>query len=120
MLSLPWDWVQSLARERRSLKLCGSAIKISGDANSNGLIVVVLLLSHVRLLVTPWTAAHLASPSFTISQSLLRLMFIESVMPSNHLILCHPLLLLPSTLPSIRVFSNELALRIRWAKVGLL
>ena len=73
-------------------------------------------LSHVRLLATPWTAAHQASLSITNSQSLPKLMSIESVMPSNHLILCHPLLLLPSILPSIRVFSNESALCIRWPK----
>ena len=66
--------------------------------------------------MTPWTAAHKAFLSFTISLSLLKLMSIESVMPSNHLILCHPLLLLPSIFPSIRVLSNELALRIMWAK----
>ena len=64
----------------------------------------------------PWTAACQGSLSFTISWSLLKLMSIESVMLSNHLILCHPLLLLPSIFPSIRVFSNELALRIRWPK----
>ena len=63
---------------------------------------------------TPWTAAHQASLSFTISQSLLKFMSIESVMPSNHLILCHPLLLLPSISPSIRVFSNESVLHIGW------
>ena len=66
--------------------------------------------------VTPWTAAHQASQSFTIYRSLLKLMFIESVMLSNNLILCHPLLLLPSILPSIRVFSSELALCIRWPR----
>ena len=66
--------------------------------------------------VIPWTAAHQASLSITNSQSLPKLMSIESVMPSNHLILCHPLLLLPPILPSIRVFSNESALRIRWPK----
>ena len=71
-------------------------------------------LSCVRLFVTPWTAARQASLSITNSWSLLKLMSIESVMPSNHLILCHPLLLLPSIFPSIRVFSNELVLRIRW------
>ena len=76
-------------------------------------IIVVLLLNCVRLFVTPWTAAHQPSLSFTISRSLLKLMCIESVMPSNHLILCHPLLLLPSVFPSIRVFSNELALCIK-------
>ena len=66
--------------------------------------------------MTLWTAARQASLSFTIPWSLLKLMFIESVMPSNHLILCHPLLLLPSILPSIRVFSSESALPIRWPK----
>ena len=64
----------------------------------------------------PWTLAHQASLSITTSWSLLKLMSIESVMPSNHLILCHPLFLLPSIFPSIRVFSNELALSIRWPK----
>ena len=78
--------------------------------------VVVQLLSHVRPFVTPWTAARQASLSFTISQSLLKLMSTESVMPSNHLILYHPLLLLPSILTNIKVFSNELALLIRWPR----
>ena len=73
-------------------------------------------LSRVQLSATPWAAAHQASQSFTISRSLLRLMSIESVMPSNHLILCRPLLLLPSIFPSIRVFSNESVLCIRWPK----
>ena len=72
--------------------------------------------SRVRLFATPWTAARQAPLSFTISWSLLKLMSIESVMPSNHLILCHPLLLLPSIFPSIRVFPNELALPIKWPK----
>ena len=71
-------------------------------------------LSRVRLFATPWTAAFQASLSITNSQSLPKLMSIESVMPSNHLILCRPLLLLPSTFPSIRVFSNESVLHIRW------
>ena len=71
---------------------------------------VVQSLSHVQLFVTPWTAARQASLSITNSQSMLKLMSIASVMPSNHLILCHPLLLLPSIFPSIRVFSNESAL----------
>ena len=74
------------------------------------------LLSCVQLYATPWTTARQASLSITNSQSLPRLMSIESVMPSNHLILCHPLLLPPSVFPSIRVFSNESALRIRWPK----
>ena len=71
-------------------------------------------LSHVQLFVTPWTTARQASLSITNSQSPLKPMSIESVMPSNHLILCHPILLLPSTFPNIRVFSNESALHIRW------
>ena len=77
------------------------------------LFILLLLFSYVRLFVTPWTAARQASLP-TISWSLLKFMSIELVMPSNHLILCHPLLLLPS--PSIRVFSSELARRIRWPK----
>ena len=73
-------------------------------------------LSHIRLFVAPWTAACQASLSITNSRSLLKLMSIESVMPSNHLILCRPLLLLPSIFPSTKVFSNESALCIRWPK----
>ena len=73
----------------------------------------VQLLSRVRLFVTPWTAAFQTTLSITNSQSLLKLMFIESVMPSNHLILCHPLL--PSSIfPSIKIFSNKSVIRIRW------
>ena len=79
----------------------------------------VQLLSHVRLFVTPWAAAHQASLTITNSQSLLKLMSIRPVMPSNHLSLCRPLLLLPSIFPSIRVFSNESVLRIRWPKLKL-
>ena len=73
-------------------------------------------LNHVQLFVTPWTAARQASLSITNSQSLLKLMSIELVMPSNHFILCHPLLLLPLIFPSIRDFSNESILCIRWPK----
>ena len=73
-------------------------------------------LSHVRLFATPWTAACQASLSITNSQSLPKLMSIELAMPSNHLILCRPLLLLPSIFPSIRAFSSESVLRIRWPK----
>ena len=73
-------------------------------------------LSRVRLSATPWTAARQTSQSITNSRSLLKLISIESVMPSNLLILCHPLLLPPSIFPSIRVFSNESALRMRWPK----
>ena len=75
--------------------------------------VVAQLLSHVWLFMTPLTAPPQASLSFTVSQSLLKLMYIESMMPSSHLILCHPLLL-PSIFPSIEVFFNESALGIRW------
>ena len=73
-------------------------------------------LSRVRLIATPWTIAHQASLSITNSQNLLKLISIKSVMPSNHLILCHPLLLLPSIFPSIRLFSNESVLPISWPK----
>ena len=79
-------------------------------------VVAVQLLSRVWLFATPWTAAGQASLTFTISQSLLTLMSIVLLMPSNHLILCRLLLLLPSIFPSFRVFSNELALHIRWPK----
>ena len=79
-------------------------------------VVVVQLLSWVQFFLTPRTTTWQASLSFTITWSLLRFMYIESVMVSNHLILCHPLLFLPSTFPSIWVFSNELALCIRWPK----
>ena len=78
--------------------------------------ISVQSLSHVRLFVTPWTAARQASLSVTNSRSLPKLLSIGLVMPSNHLILCRPLLLLPSIFPSIKVFSNESALPIRWPK----
>ena len=76
----------------------------------------VQLLSHVRLFTTPWTAARQASLFITNSQCLLKFMSIESVIPSNPLTLYHPLLILPSVFPGIRVFSNESALRVRWPK----
>ena len=101
--SLPkWDWLYSFQLKMEKLYIA----------------VSVQSLYHVRRLEIPWTAAHQVSLSFTNSQSLLKLMFIESMMPSNHLILCLSLLLLPSMIliPSIRVFSNELALPTRWAK----
>ena len=79
----------------------------------------IQLLSRVQLFATPWTAARQASLSITNSWSLLKLMSIELVMPSNHLILCHPLLLLPSTFPIIRVFSNESVLRTWWPNIGV-
>ena len=79
-------------------------------------LVVAQSHSHIWLFANPWTVAHQASLSFAISRSLLKLMSIESMMPSNHLVLCCPLLLLPSIPPSIRVFSSESALHIRWPK----
>ena len=82
--------------------------------------VVIQMLSHVWIFATPWTAAHQTSQSFTISRSMVKLMSIESVMPSNHLTLCHPLLFLLSVFPSIRVFSKESALCIWWPHIGAL
>ena len=79
-------------------------------------VVVVQSLSRVWFFVRPWTAACQASLSFTVSWSLLKLMCMDLVMPSNHLVLCRPLLLLPSIFPSIMVFSNESVLHIRWPK----
>ena len=79
-------------------------------------VAVVQLLNHAQLFATPWSSVCQASLSFTISVSLLKLMSIESVMPSDHLILCCPLLLLPSIFPCTRVFSSELTLCIRWPK----
>ena len=86
------------------------------NQNEAGLFSSVQSLSHVRLFATPWTTARHASLSITNSQSSLRLMSIRSVMPSSHLILCHNLLLLPPILPSIKVFSSESTLRMRWPK----
>ena len=90
--------------------------KISDQHYTEPLISSVQSLSCVQLFATPWTAACQASLSITNSQSLLKLMSIESVMPSNHLILCLPLLLPPSIFPGIRIFSNESVLSIRWPK----
>ena len=102
----PWtNWLVSL-----SLSFLISKMKIINHLSS------VQLLSRVRLFATPWIAAHQASLSIANSRSLLKLISIESVMPSNHLILCRPLLLLPSIFPSISVFSNESVLSIRWPK----
>ena len=100
---------QALCYRDKKIYLSGDAVWI--------LVILVQSLSCVRLCETLWTAACQASLFFIVSQSLLRFMSIESVMLSNHLIVCHPLFLLPSNFLSIRVFSNELALHIRWAKV---
>ena len=89
------------------------------DQNHRPSLLVIIhspLVVVVRLSVTPWTAARQASLSFTISWSLFKLMSIESVIPPNHLILCHPLQLLPSIFPRSRVFSNESFLQIKWSK----
>ena len=94
--------------------ICGSSEKVVLIFQC--IFVVVQSLSCARLFATPWTATCQASLSFTTSQSLLKLMSIESVMPSNHFILCHPLLLLPSIFSSFRVLSNKLALCVRWPK----
>ena len=98
-------WVIGLEEENQHVPLPLSSHYIQGPVQS---------LNHVRLFVTPWTAAHQASLSITKSRSPPKLMSIESVMPSNHLILCRPLLLLPSIFPSIRVLFSEWALRISW------
>jgi len=92
------------------------AMEIRTHAFKDLIAVVIQSLSHVRFFATPWAAARQASLSFTISWSLLKLLSIESVMPSNHLILCRPLLLPPSIFPSIRVFSNESVIHISWPK----
>ena len=84
--------------------------------HNNSVSISVQSLSRVQLFATPWTVARQASLSITNSQSLLKLMSIESMMPSSHLILCRPLLLTPSIFPSIRVFSSESVLHIRWPK----
>ena len=91
-------------------------VKVNHLTRSKGTFSSVQLLSLVWLFVTPWTAGYQASLSNTNSQSLHKPMSIESVMPSNHLILCYPLLLQPSIFPSFRIFSNESVLRIRWPK----
>ena len=115
-------WVLSLLHRGRSWNFerpnePSKSPLLTGQGWSLNIVVVLAqLLSLIRFFVTPWTAACQVSLSFTISWSLLKLMSSESVMPSNHLILCCPLLLLTSIFPSIRVFSNESALCMRWPK----
>ena len=108
-------WLRKL-NGKRCLPLIYRFFRLYIFSNHQEPISSLQSLSRVRHSATPWTAAHQASLSITNSQSLLKLMSIESVMPSNHLILCHPLLLPPSVFPTIRVFSNESVLHIRWPK----
>ena len=100
----------------KTLALLGVSSYLKNHQENQTSFAVVRSLSHVRLFETPWTAAHQASLSITNSQSWLKLMSMKLVMQSNHLILCRPLLLLPSIFPSIRVFSNESVICIRWLK----
>ena len=102
----PWDYLK---------KYC-DRLRLDSSTGCLDMHNLIQSLSHVQLFATPRTAACQASPSITNSQSLLKFMSIESVMPSKHLILCHPLLLLPSIFPSIRIFSNESVFQIRWPK----
>ena len=99
-----------------TLKQDCAVLKIRHQAHLESMFSSVQSLSRVWFFAIPWIAAHQASLSITNSWSLPKLMSIDSVMPSNHLILCHPLLLLPAIFPSIRVFSSESALRVRWPK----
>ena len=112
----PWHRKGSDTTEQLSLHFTSRHCWFARHAIVHVWFSSVQLLSHVQLIVTPWTLALQASLSITNSQRLRKLMSIESVMPSNHLILCRPLLLVPSIFPSIRVFSSESVLRIRWPK----
>ena len=113
------DGKEKLSSRNNNFKNCNSKEEKESNLSLRGnwnQFSSVQSLSHVQLFETPWTAAHQAYLSISNSQSLLRLMSVELVMPSNHLILCCPLLLPPSVLPSIRVFPNESVFRIRWPK----
>ena len=103
-------------RKQSSVNWIKTILPTWKDRQGSGVIIFVQSLSHVQLFVTPWIEACQTFLSFTIFRSLLKFMSTELVMPSNHLIVCRPLLLLSSTFPNIRVFSNESALRIRWPK----
>ena len=122
LLAMQETWAQSLDQEDPLEKAMAThasilAWRIPWTEQPGGLqSSSVQLLCRVWLFASPWTAAHQASLSITNSQNLLKLVSIELVMPSNHFILCRPLLLLPSIFASIRVFSNESGLRIRWPK----
>ena len=112
-------WIISLDKEPDGLQSMGSQ-RVRHDWVTKNVVIIssIQLLSHVRLFATPWTAASQAYLSITNSQSLLKLMSTELVMPSNHPILFCPCLLLPSIFPSIRVFFSESVLRVRWPKCG--
>ena len=111
-------WTQRKIQIRREPFLFSTQLKIQNKyaRRTDRLMCSVQSYSRIQLFATPWTAARQASLCIANSQNLLKLMSIKSVMPSNQLSFCHPLLLLPSILPSIRVFSNESVLRIRWPK----
>ena len=109
-------WIILWIQEPGGLQSMGSKSQTWLQRVNHHHISSVQLLSRVPLFATPWTAVHQASLSITNSWNLLKLMSIESVMPSNHLILCRPLLLPPSIIPSIRVFSSEFVVYIRWPK----
>ena len=122
-LKTTWYWCFPNSMMSAAWDLLSSSTSAANPGENSDLSAACSPLTHFSLLVQlcptlcdPWTAAHQASVFITNSWSLLKLMSIESVMPSNHLILCHPLLLPPLIFPSIRVFSNESALRIRWPK----
>ena len=108
--------VHRVAKSRTRLRDFHFPLSLTFDLDAFFIPESVQSLRYVQFFATPWTPAHQASLSITNSQSLLKLMSIKLVMPSNHLIFCCPLLLLPSILPSIRVFSNESVLHIRWPK----
>ena len=111
-----WATVYGVKKSWTQLSTTPHTPTYTNKTRVNCIVVVVQSLSHGQLFATPWPAACQASLSFTIFPSLLKLMSTESVRPSNHLVLCPPLLLLPSVFPSIRVFSNASALRLRWPK----
>ena len=113
---VPVMWASKATGDPSPSYYLTATVEMPWVRTSATLVVIVQLLSCVWLFSTPWIAARQSSLSFTISWSLLKFMSIELVMSSNHLILCPPLLLLPSAFPSIRVFSHESAFRIRWPK----
>ena len=119
-MSQPFPGLSHLCKSYHTMLQSYSYKIVSVMSLSLAVIVYVCIqsLSCVQILASPWTVAHQAS--FTVSERLVKLMSIELVMPSNHLILCHPLLLLPSIFPSIRVFSSELVLCIRWSSIRAL